>query len=296
MNYPEFKEVITDRISVYFGATADVSVQEVIKNNNLKMDGLVIKSESSNVSPTIYLNYFYDRYTCGAPIEEVEEMIIDTYVQRKLDMDLDLSFSKDYSLVKNRVVYRVINYEKNEDRLGSLVHSRFLDLAVVYFYSIENIAGSDGWVQITNKQLKMWGVDEATIIEDAGINTPRIFPHLYVSMSEMLENMLKVCEADPFDVDDMSTPFHVLSNKDKYYGASTILYPGLLDLIARKFNGDVYVVPSSVHEVLILPADSTSETVINSMIREINRDHLQVEEVLSEHVYIYSKDKRTLNF
>ena len=94
---------------------------------------------------------------------------------------------------------------------------------------------------------------------------------------------------------------YVLSNKLKIHGATSIVYPGLLEDIAERLCSDLIIIPSSIHEVLIIP-ESYIDSQDNlppdyeSMIREVNETQLTDDEVLGDCVYHYRRDTKTLEF
>ena len=87
-------------------------------------------------------------------------------------------------------------------------------------------------------------------------------------------------------------PMYVVSNKKNLFGASAILYSDYLEEWAEELECDLYVIPSSVHELLVMPAaHAYSGEEITEMIREINRTQVAREEILSDHVYIYRRNE-----
>ena len=98
-----------------------------------------------------------------------------------------------------------------------------------------------------------------------------------------------------FAVPDWQSPLYLLSNKQKTLGAVGIAFPGQADRIAAELGSDYYVIPSSIHECLILRADEghTPEE-LNEMVAEVNRTQVSPQEILADHVYYYSPDRREI--
>ena len=126
---------------------------------------------------------------------------------------------------------------------------------------------------------------------DAMENTPRLYPSEFMNMTALLRDLYE----DPTGLLDVAFPMHVLTNKERINGAACILYEGKQEEIATLLNDDYYVLPSSVHEVIIMPkSKGTDENYLSQMVNEINHEQLAQEEILSNHVYLYARDKKEL--
>ena len=151
MSYEEFLQVIPGLLQRRLGPEARVSVHTVYKNNNLKKEMLCILEEGSNVSPTIYLHPFYEAFERGMEVDEILEEILEEYRRNRCGLYLDVDEFQQFDRVSSRIVYKLINYERNEEMLSTVPHRRFLDLAVVYYLLIEQIRGKD-WA----RRLRRW--------------------------------------------------------------------------------------------------------------------------------------------
>ena len=86
-------------------------------------------------------------------------------------------------------------------------------------------------------------------------------------------------------------PMYVLSNKSKLNGSGCLFYHNLLHNLCEKLECDLYILPSSIHEVILIPAyDHDSYDELTSMVKEVNSTQLSKEEILSDHVYFYSRE------
>jgi hypothetical protein len=139
----------------------------------------------------------------------------------------------------------------------------------------------------------MWGITADDLYVLADENTPKLLNYDLRSMTDVLKEMLD--ESDHSGItDDPSQSLcsmYVLSNRHKLNGSSCMLYPGLLKRFADKLQSDLFILPSSVHEVIILPAtDGHSHEELDEMVREVNRTQLSREDVLSDHAYVFSRE------
>ena len=181
---------------------------------------------------------------------------------------------------------KLIHYEKNRELLKEVPHIRFLDLAVVFYYLIHLTAGEQATILIYNRHLPYWNVSTDTLFESAKINTPKLLPYYFDDIFSVLQNVSDLSEFSK----NQLYPLYVLTNSEKLFGAAVILYPNLLSSIAKKMNHDLIIIPSSLHEVLLLPAEQgESSEEYSSIIQEVNLSELSPEEILSDHAYYYSR-------
>lgn len=292
MNYETFKNAIAASVQEYFGENAAITLHPVIKNNNVVLDGLTIQEKSVNISPTIYLNYYFEDYQNGKSLTHIRDEILQTYKNSRSSENMDLSFFTDYQKVKYRIVYKLIHYEKNKQLLKDVPHFPYLDFAIVFCCLILNGPGGNATILIHNHHLDYWNTTAEALFSLAQKNTPTLLPAEVKSMEDVLKTF---CTELPIftDVDTETLsmcPMYVLTNTVKLFGASCILYPEVLSDFAEKIQSDLYIIPSSIHEVLLIPADrENSIHHLNSMIRDVNSSQVQDEEILSSHVYFYSR-------
>lgn len=298
MNYETFKTSTVNSIQKYFGDKASVSLQSITKNNNIRMDGLIIQDSSINIAPTIYLNYYYEDYLAGKPLPAVWDAIIASYQDNLPKNNMDLSFFTDYNKVKYQIIYKLVNYGQNAGLLKDVPHFRYLDLAVVFCCYLSDAPGGNASILIHNHHLDLWNVTADTLYELAVKNTPILLPYELKSMEDTLKAL---CPDFPLasaaGAPDHSSEMYVLSNTEKLYGASAILYPDILSYFGKLSGCDFYILPSSIHEVLLLPKGPHSHiSDLNCIVRDVNGSQLLEEEILSDHAYIYDRSLGFVTF
>ena len=134
MNYEEFKEQLLFHVQNQFSEDTSVRIQEVQKNNGLILDALIINEPEVNISPTIYINPIFKDYEKEPTDKEFEIIVRDivkTYYDHKNDLNLDIHIFDQFDEIKEHIVYRLINYEKNRELLSEVPHIPYLDLAIV---------------------------------------------------------------------------------------------------------------------------------------------------------------------
>ena len=297
MTYQEFKQNVVHAIQTKLGSDIKIIIQDVVKNNDLHLDGLTLLSDQCNISPTLYLNYYYKQYLRGISLSEIYEDIILRYKCHTPNTSIDIGFFTDFRKVQKNIVFKLINYEQNKILLQNVPHFRFLDLAIVFNCLIQCAPNNYGTILIHQEHLNFWHTTPDTLYSLALENTPRLLGYDLQNMAQVIETLLandSSMDSNSFchDIADRDTmlPMYVLSSKTKFNGAVCLLYQNLLAEIAEKYDSDLYIIPSSIHEVLIIPSDNaTSHAKLSAMVREVNATQVLKEEVLSDHVYFYSK-------
>lgn len=288
MTYTEFKQNIMQMVQNKLGPNVRVTIQEIIKNNDTHLDGLTILSGQFNISPTIYLNHYYHQYQKGKPISDIYRDILTCYEENRPKKDIDITFFTDYEKVKDHVIFKLINYERNRELLSKVPHYRFLDLAIVFSCLVNADADGCATILIYNHHLSFWDITKDDLYALSMTNTPKLLSYDLKNMTDVLSELLAGADCnDPLD----AFPMYVLSNQSKLNGSGCILYHDLLHNFAKQLDSDLYILPSSVHEVLLIPASNgESSSELSAMVREVNATQLSNEEILSDHVYYYSRE------
>ncbi len=288
MNLEQFMKEVIARVQAVAGEEAGVYVQEVRKNNNVLMHGMTILRKGGNISPTIYLDGFYEMHKEGMDMECIVSKILALYVKGLPRGKVDMEFFRDFEKVKGRIVYRLVNREKNRELLERIPHVDFLDLAICFYYSYEHPELGEGMILVHNAHMEMWKTNHRELMRLAEHNTPKLMQSQLSSMDNALKDILDEGQLEELREMQQETNryLYVLSNEKHSQGAAVILYPGILADIARHLGGSFYILPSSIHEVILLPDDGRSNgKELHEMIAEINRSQLQAEEVLSDYAY-----------
>lgn len=293
MSLEGFAKVVSLDISRRLGTGFRVMVEEVIKNNNRKLKALTIREDGSNLAPTIYLDWYYEGYRSRAiTLGMAEEKILECYFANRVAEEVDVSMFMDWNRAKDRIVFKLINYERNMELLGQVPHFRFLDLAIVFLYLLETGEDATGSasIMIHNNHLEMWNQTRDDLYEVAKLNTPRLLKPEIRNMTEVLKELM-VDELMGIEVKGES-PMYLLTNQNKYNGAVCMLYPDVFKGFSEKMQSDIYIIPSSVDEVLLIPADERLEDGLrdlSEMVKEVNANQLRLEDILSDHAYYYSR-------
>lgn len=296
MEYKEFVEYIKMNAGYIAGEGGNITINHVIKNNGCEMDGLVIMEKGKDIAPTIYLDSFYELYTNGENIKNIIRQIEVIYEQNKNNVTFDVNILKHFDTIKDKIVYKVVNYRSNEKLLEQVPHKRILDLAVVFYCLLDNEYGRSATALIYNNNLKNWNVTIDDVYKAALKNTPDLLHSKISSMAALFEKCGVNVDGEEVDLKDyVPSDMYVLTNESKLNGAACILYENVLYDFAQKLGADLYILPSSVHEVILLPKLSMFEKdELVNMVKEVNTEGVAVDEVLSDHVYEYNRTERLI--
>lgn len=287
MNFEEFMAWVKENItSKDWKETSQIEISVVKKNNGVSATGLFIRENGQDVSPILYLDDYYIHYQNGELLENVIRNIRADYDKKVQMAAVKIPNLQEFENIRGRVIYRLVNYEKNKEILEDCPHIRLYDLAITFRWvaRIDDVGVSTSL--ITNKQVKEWGVSVNDLVLAARQNTPRLFPAQIIDMEEMLAGMVS------FILYPSAIPMYILTNEQELNGASALLYGDILKDFANKKGADMYILPSSIHEVIMIPADRIDDPKkLSSMVHEANTTVVSTGDVLSDSVYYYDRKK-----
>lgn len=296
MEYSIFCEEVRRKVAEKTGYKTKII--DVLKNNNLTLKALSIIEEKSNVSPQIYLEDFYDKFinsVTGIDIDDIAESVIDFYEKHRVE-SIKGDFFHNFEELRNDIHYKIINADANKTLLDSVPNDIFLDLAKVYVVNV-NLPGIGlGNILINNKHLEIWQVT-VNDLERAAFENMGNEEILFQSLNDMVSSIVLENEIGDFDIDclDENGFMYVLTNKDKFLGARLLLRKNLLHDIAEKLKSDLIILPSSLHEVIILK-DKYKNDVDNlrDMVQDVNGSVVDKQDFLSDNVYLYVREENKI--
>lgn len=300
MTYQEFVCAIEKRMNQKLEGGIKASQYTAVKNNGKVKKGLLIEAPGVNISPTIYLEEFYHRYLDGELVDELVQDILNFYRIVKCDRSMDTNDIEHYDKIQDKIVFKLVHTEKNRELLGGVPHIEVLDLSIVFYVLLDVNSQGTATMTVNNEHLQYWDVTADELLALARKNVARLLPAELFTMQQAVdvilctvpgkrENLLNesVTEADDF--------MYVLSNPIRSFGAACIIYPDVLDMAGQVLGEDYYVLPSSVHEVVLVPASKGMKPEdMNAMVTEINQTQVAEEEILSNHAYLYQREARRL--
>ena len=297
MTYKEFEMQVKTYLEENLGADVTVSTYTARKNNQTLCQGLLIEDASDgerfSASPVIYLDDFYSDLCNGSSFEEIAKTIYKLYRNAKQTGDFKLKDLTNFEELKEKIIYKLINLDMNKDLLDDIPYIPYLDLAIVFYCCIANTDEQTAGFLIHNSHLDLWGIQQNELYKYAHKNTCRLFPYslqsVCATLNEMSENLTAPLSVMPEE------DLLVLTNQSRIDGAACILYDNMLEKIAEVLQEDFYVIPSSIHELLILRKHlSPEEGGLSELITSVNKTTVMDTDILSSHPYYYDCNLHTL--
>lgn len=306
MTMKEFKERVQEDLKDYLGngyENVKVIFRDALKvNQTLEQLCILGIPGHENASPSIPLNAIYEDYLEKDSFEEAMEYLADAIKEsvRRMPHPLIENGQLDMTDVEKHIFFTLVNTEQNQELLKNVPHRDFEDLSIVYRW---NVGGdSEGlYTNIVNNDFaKQIGKNEAELFELAKVNTKEMFPVTVQNMNEVIAEM--IFGGSPMKADFEATvaeipqekAMYVISNKAKIFGASALLYEDNLFELSKELDSDLYILPSSVHEVIAISDKSGPAEEFAQMVYEINMEQVDLSERLSNTVYHYDKDSRKI--
>ncbi len=301
VSYNTFINDITEIVRGKMGPEYSIRIYKVTKNNSLELDSLVVMKEGKNFAPNIYLMPYYEAYLQGAGLEELADQLCVIYRNYNQPIE-DGSLNYTFEEMKPNIIYRLVSYEKNHKLLKSIPHIKYLDLAITFHCLVHNDPEGIGTIRITNEHINMWKISVQELKLQAAKNTKKHFPPAIRSMDEIIRSMLEAEAGNDGELtEDLMQnllpdreasnghKMYVLTNRQGINGATCLLYKKILRTFSGQIQKDLYILPSSIHEVILVPYDpAISKETLAQMVKEVNGTQVAREEVLSDKVYFYS--------
>lgn len=282
MEYRDFVEKVKEQIQDFLPerfADATVEVNQIVKNNDCVLDGLMVRTEESNIAPTIYLNPYFEQMQDGAELDDVLAQIASVYQSHYIDHDIDVSAVTDFDKIKEKIVCKLINEEANQQFLQDKPYSKLEDLAVVYQILMDKTGEGTATITITDNLMDGYGITLEELHDQALQNMDTLQPHSFKGMNETVAEMIAV---------DIAREQNVGMDEAKEMAMQ--MMPDIPEKV-----GDFYMLPSSIHETLIIPKDAGMEfKELEQMVQEVNQTQVAPGERLSDHVYEYDAKEHEL--
>lgn len=301
-----FAENVTQQIKDYLPEEyrdVECKVTEQQKNNGKALTGILLKMPGQKIAPIVYMEPFYNQIRKGEPLDQIMNHIADVCRQamsvRELPENLDFT---EYDSIKDYLTIQVINTKANQQILPQIIHKEMEDLSVICRLEFPLLTGDgNGSIKVTHELMKQWGMNPEEIFRKAVENAVKNQPPVLASMDEVImemmglsfetKNLFQTERVEEVSKDGM----YVLSNPMKLNGASVLAYPNLQEQLEAVFPQGCYLLPSSVHEIIVVPKDcGKTPKELGKTVRQANKTEVESEEILSDRIYEFDKEKRKL--
>lgn len=304
MDYEVFKNIVKENFLKYMPQEykdAAVDIRPAPKVNRT-LDALTLfQGGNSQVFPTVYVNDMYGQYLACGNLEDVLRGTAERYAGalgelKGYKMELDMEH------LRENVVLCLVNTEQNREMLADMPSREFHDLSVIYRWVVETTPDAVCSVIVKNGLAEAAGMSEEELFRCAVENTRRIFPVSVKSMSDIVGHIPEGIEIPQEIREEMEEAQHVaenmwvISNSRGINGAASVLYEENLHQLAEKLGENLFILPSSIHEVIAFPAGMAEKNLTHmlEMVHEVNMGSLKLEERLSNNVYCYDRNARTV--
>jgi hypothetical protein len=254
-------------LTVSFEEGNDCSATVEIKTPVDSRIGKISWPEDTKTTPDDIVNDFMDRWYS---------------VMKK-----PLEFLYDFDKVKDKIIFKLEPTKTAEERKTTF--APFLDLAMSFFVLIEESENKLETARISDDLIEKWGTDFETVKRLAEENTPELLPLKVMKMADLMKSIGMGDMIAPEDV-----PMIIVSNKQHVSGSGAMLYQGTLEALAEETGTDLVILPSSIHEVIVIPMEDGADPRLSEMVQEVNAEEVAEDEVLSDHAYRYDRKRKEI--
>ena len=287
LSYDEFKMELLKRVREKAGSDVTVEIVPIQKNNRAEKDAIAFSDKENNLQPLIYLDSIYSQYRAGAELSVCVGFTVEVY-RSAMEIDIDIAY-KEWKDVREKIEMVVINKAWNADAMSGIPHMDFLDLALYCRVIIDKNDNGVASTIVQNHMLKEWGINEEELWEAAFSNLETEEFDIK-NVKEVLRSIFPEKGLTGLTAQNKFEPsLYVLTNKYRSRGAIGMLRTDLLEKFADWSGCDLYILPSSIHEVLLLKDDEIPVDELRRMVRTVNRGMVDEMDRLSDEVYRYRK-------
>ena len=289
MDFKSFCDAVASGIAEYLlqYEIESIRLETVCHNNGIEHVGLVILLQGESVSPTIYLEQYYQYMVRQqASLSDVLELVAKEYRRVEDCLQRQEPLTVDLDQMQSRVFLRLVNYERNQETLANCPYIPFHDMAITFRYLVKMDEEGIASALLDFDTLKRSKLSVEELYCAAKDNTIRLFPPFVRRLDEFLQ------ERYPQNIQYPEEPeIYILSNQQFIYGATMMIYKDVIATIAEKIGKSMYIIPSSVNEVLLCFTETQTEReMLENTLQEVNEFVVSDLDYLSDAVYFYDKE------
>ncbi len=295
MEYEKFKEQFVEDLKERLEAGGEkFSVDlNAVQKMNQNYEAVTVKPEDAIIGVNLNMTEIYERYDRGMSYDTLVSEVAEKADRALHDHpDFNLDAIQDYDQMKEKLSMEVVSAERNADLLEKVPHKNMEDMAVVYRFVLDSDSDGRGSILVTNQLMDNYGITAEQLHADALQYAPVMRPAVIQTMAETLLEMMGPEAKDMIPVlpDD---PLFVATVPDKIQGAGVLAYQDFMEQAAERVGGDFFILPSSIHEILLVRDDGTFDiNHLEDMVKQVNETEVAPEDLLTDSVYHYdSKEK-----
>ena len=306
-----FAEALKEKIGTFLPDTLgelDIVVNDVQKNNSVMLTGITIKERDINIAPVIYVDKFYEAYSEGnMEFDEACSKVAQMYMDHRQAENFEVEKIMEFDGVKDKIIPKLVATATNEEMLSRHPHTEVgPGLSAVYQINLSQTAEGTASVKITNQMADQYGVTADELHEIAlgnleSLSRPKLQSMNEIMMEMMMPNLLEMTGGDREQAEIMfsqmapENPMFVITNESKVNGAVVVLDDKFMDQVAEQMGSEtIYILPSSIHEMICLPTAGMDPQDLNAMVAEVDANEVSPEERLSGFAYGYDAETHRL--
>lgn len=269
------------------GSEYEVDFCETRKNNGVILKSVSICRTGKSVMQKIHINEILEMIASGREeINEAAAMIVKVCREHEQEAERFKQITRRFSKAEilDRVTEQIVNKAANAAMLMEVPHLIVLDLALVYRVVLQESECDTASFLASHALCSYYGISFEELDSAAMANMDR-----EGFATQTMESILAGMDAQQDGMPAGACPMLVITNKRKMYGAAIMAHPGYFETLSKKAGGDFYILPSSIHEVIVVPAEGIEPDELRKMVMEVNASELDAEEFLSNNVYLYSR-------
>ena len=297
-DYEKFQDLIKNGILVYLPNEYQTALVEIIPMRYKQEEiGLKINKDAKKIFTVVPLESYYRKFQKGVPLQIIFNQIADEFLEAEQIAPQTIEeYLQTFSFIKDRIYLRLANKEISQESLGSCLHKEIegTDMVAIFYANINTGSQKPVMIPLLNKLIDIWNLDLEFLYELALRNTAQQMPARIFRLDDIcfgVENAL-----NPEEMFQEENEIYVLTNASKYMGATTILYPGMLQFLSKGSNSNFYILPSSINEVLLLKDRGNMEAgELKYVVEDMNESFLDTKDILSDQIYYYDGVEQKLS-
>ena len=300
MDFEEFKKTLMDLVTkeVQDRELEGISMRfDTINAPDGMTDRLIVSVDDSKMSMAFRLQEIFRDVNGGESIDHAVFKMVNTIEDNieivKTKESEVKSIVSDYEKVKDHTFLRLV--PGNSPILGETPHKMIEDMALVVNIHLVNFSDENGrsCVVVTRPLMEMYGIDEAQLFADAEKNSLAEEPIAFTPLADMIKSLIESEEVPSPEEAGIVT--YIATNKSGFHGAAVAAYPGFAEKAAEAIGGSFYMLPSSVHEFILIKDDGKPNAKdLNKMVRNVNETVLEPRDYLSSQCYHYDAKTKVL--
>ncbi len=299
MDFETFKEELREDVKRTLDERTDSDYQvelHTVTKMNETYEAISVKPEDGQIGVNLNATSLYKAYEDGMDYDRIVSEAADkAYSALESRPDFNIDAFKDYDKMKETLAMEVVSAERNADLLDTVPHKNMEDMAIVYRFVVAQDSAEAGSILVTNRMLDEYGITPEQLHADAMKNAPEVRPMEIKGMGEVLAQQMGVedLEVLGLNIPPEQEQMYVASVKGNVHGAGVLAYEDFMDKAAERAGGSFFILPSSIHEVLIIPDNGNFDLhSLENMVKEVNATTVDPVDQLTDNVYHYDAEAK----